>query len=140
MEYWYLLLTVPFLLYYIGRQNIKNTIVNHALNQMMTAQCVSENTFTVNPGRKTATITFDHLGQAHQIVVPFNRRLATAMHNYEVYIIKDDEKINITNFPGIPYNVTGNDLGADKVIINNIDDGTTISWSLDKTIVIPPQN
>ena len=139
MTYIYYLVLLPIIIFIVKQIQVKKVITNFMVEQMLSATELSENSLTINPGRNSATITFDYLGQPRQITVPYNRKITAVMNQYEVIIIRGDKFINITNMPGIKYTCCGNDLRADRVIIKNKMTGEEIDWPLDTVIELPSE-
>lgn len=73
------------------------------------------------PMRKTtsAILKVSHGGKTHSIYVPYNRRKSSKMVKHNVYLYKGDEKIDITQKPGVPYLVSAFNLGGDMIVVEN---------------------
>lgn len=60
-----------------------------------------------------AVITYSRLGRIYDIYIPYDRKYKNTL---DLKIIKDDQEINIKQQPGIPYFVTADTLGVDKIM------------------------
>jgi len=67
----------------------------------------------------SAMIKVSHGGKSHSIYVPYNRRKTTKMLRTKVFLLKGEEKIDITQKPGIPYLVSAKDLGGEMIIVED---------------------
>lgn len=129
--------------YYICQDYINNKILGVRKYFMkicigMVTEIARENKtcFQLNKGNKTATITYQRLGKSYNLTVPYDRRAGNQARNKKVYIQieGDDELIDITQQPGIPYLVSGQMLNAKNVIIKNM--STNQEKFLDLTQII----
>lgn len=80
-----------------------------------------ENEEGFTPMRKTtsAILKVNHCGKSHSIYVPYNRRNTTKMLRHNVFLLKGDEKIDITQKPGVSYVVSAADLGGEMIVVEN---------------------
>lgn len=78
----------------------------------------------------SACITYLRYGREYQVNIPYNRHLVAKMSSCKVFLIKGEEKIDITQQPGIPYLMTASMLGGDKIILEKGD--TVIEYGPDQ--------
>ena len=69
----------------------------------------------------SAKIKVIHAGKTDHIFVPYDRRKSLNMLTMKVYLIKNGEKIEITQKAGIPYLICAKDMGGEEIIAENID-------------------
>jgi hypothetical protein len=76
--------------------------------------------FQINAGGKSATITFEHHGEKYQVHVPYDKSLIRKMSNSKVNLVDNEgQSRDISQKPGIPYLVTSDQLGGEKIIIDD---------------------
>jgi hypothetical protein len=76
-----------------------------------------DSTFTICEGQKAASIKYSRFGTEYVLFVPYERKLAIKTGAHKAFLIKGQEKIDITQQPGIPYLVTPNELGGECIEI-----------------------
>ena len=86
------------------------------INKIFSKQTLAS--FTINDSGKSAFIVYSRCGKDYMINVPYKRELVTQMSKCKVFLSKNNEMINITQQPGIPYLVSAKMLGGDKIIMN----------------------
>lgn len=79
--------------------------------------------------KNSVVVKVKHAGNTHPVFLPYNRRKSTAMLRKKVFLIKEDQKIDISQKPGIPYLVSAEDLGGEKIIVENLDGEIVHSYS-----------
>ena len=78
---------------------------------------------TINQTVTSASVSYTRYDKEYQIHIPYNKDLITKMTRLKVYLVKDGERVEITQQPGIPYMVSARMLGGEKIIIvkdNNV--------------------
>lgn len=108
--------------YYYSKRKIEEYILKRVLNELNIRMKQEEDNEHFKPiHSNSAVIKVNSGGKSHSVYVPYNRKKSTAMLKNRVYLIKGDEKINISQKPGIPYIVCAEDLGGEFIIIENLD-------------------
>ena len=120
MNYWSILVAPCVCGLYFGYHYGKQYMVSKITEQVMAElDSVNEDESFKVMG-KTAQVKFDHLGKTHSIFIPYDRKISTSMLRKKVYLIKDDDKIDISQKPGIPYTVCAKDLGGTSIVVENL--------------------
>lgn len=83
-----------------------------------------------------AMITYKRRGRTYQVFVPYNKRKINKVTGKLVYLIKDEDKIDITQQPGVEYMLTAKDMKGKKIVIYD-QEGETVELGED---VIPFSN
>jgi len=73
--------------------------------------------FRLTPNRQVAEISYVRIEHPYRVWVPYDRHLAGRSIGHTATLIRDNEEINITQQPGIPYLVTAEDLGGSEIRI-----------------------
>ena len=82
--------------------------------------------FKVNDTDISASVTYEHFGEKYIIFVPYNRSKIASMTQLTATLLRDnDENVNITQQPGIPYMVNADMLGGHTIRLTNNDTGET---------------
>ena len=111
---------------YYGYYTVKNifvgyvmTKVNEELNKRMEKE---EEESSFKPMHtNSAILKINHGGKSHSVYVPYNRKKSVAMMRKRVFLIKGEEKIEITQKPGIPYIICAKDLGGESIVIEDLE-------------------
>lgn len=108
--------------YYYGKRKLEGYIVKRVMDDLDRRMKQEEEEELFKPiHSNSAQIKVKTGGKTHSIYVPYNRRKSTSMLRKRVYLIKDSEKVDISQKPGIPYLVCAGDLGGESIIIENLD-------------------
>ena len=80
--------------------------------------------FTLNETGKSATITYKRLGTPHMVHVPYSSLLQSksVIKDVKVFLLKGDEKIDITQQPGVRYLVSAHMLGGKAMMVTDNED------------------
>lgn len=70
-------------------------------------------------------------GMKTRLIVPYDSTEAIRALNFSVHAEIGEETFNVTQFPGVPYLLSVEDLGVDKIVVED-DDGNTIEYTGDK--------
>ena len=111
---------------YYGYYVIKNIFVgyvmskvNEELNKRMEQE---EEESSFKPMHtNSAILKINNGGKSHSVYVPYNRKKSIAMMRKRVFLIKGEEKIEITQKPGIPYIICAKDLGGESIVIEDLE-------------------
>lgn len=94
------------------------------LGRLIGALPSGSTTMTVHPNRKSAILAFRLNGVDSQVYLPYNRRLLTDSLNYQVWgTDKAGQTSRLIQYGGIPFLVTGQDLGLERVQIHDLESG-----------------
>jgi len=86
--------------------------------------------------KNSALIKVTHAGKSHDVYVPYDRRKSTSMLRKKVYLIKEGQKIDISQKPGIPYLVNAGQLGGTEIIIEDLSGEVVKRFSEDEIPLI----
>lgn len=115
--------------YKLSKKLIKTKITEYVMNKVKeNLDKDTDNKISFKPisRTKSAVISFNHLGKVHNIYVPYHRNTSTSMLRKNFYLIKDEEKILLEQKPGIPFLISAESMGGDKIIVED-KDGNIIS-------------
>jgi hypothetical protein len=79
--------------------------------------------YFVNDNDLSIKIKYIRHNEEHFIMIPFKRDLIALMSQFKAKLIKDDEEIDITQQPGLPYMCSAEQLGGKEIIITNEETG-----------------
>lgn len=65
-------------------------------------------------------IKVKHEGRTDSVYIPFNEEKIGAMQTKKVYLLKGDQRIDISQKPGIPYLVSADQLGGEKIVVEDL--------------------
>lgn len=89
--------------------------------------------FTVDPTGRRATIEYLWLNRSYRMVVPFDQNAATDMAPYRAtLILNEEESVDITHQPGIPYLATAKSLGGIAITVLNTLSGEQHRYEADQ--------
>lgn len=112
-----------YLFFHYGKTYLNNYIlsrVNEELNKNQDQEGIN---FRVFEKSKSAVVLYKYGGKEHKVCIPYDRTKSTNMLRKEVKLIKNEETIDITHKPGVPYLLSSEDMGGDKIIVikdNNV--------------------
>ena len=137
MNYWLYvpLISIPVIYqgYYYGKRRLEEYIVQRVMEDLDRRMKLEEEEQLFKPiHSNSAQIKVKHAGKSHAIYVPYNRRKSTSMLRKRVYLIKEGEKIDISQKPGIPYLVCAKDLGGERIIVENLDGDVVKTYKEDE--------
>lgn len=78
-----------------------------------------------------AVLCYTRLNKEYKLYVPYNR-MKSLSSDITALLVKNGKEINITQQPGIPYLVSANDLGGEKIILTNNITGSSFDYFDDK--------
>lgn len=116
-------LSLGYISIYYAKNKVKSYILDWAKSEMDRRMEIEEIERSFIPNRKSssAVISFNHGGKRHNVHVPYNRKRTAKMLKHKVYLIKNGEKQDISQKPGIDYVISAKDLGGESIIIENSD-------------------
>jgi len=92
-------------------------VTNLVLSMVSTvASSQTSSAFTVNDTKTSATITYTRLGKQYLVIVPYNSRGIVSCSGIQVFLVKNGQKIDITQQPGVEYTVTAQQMGGAEVV------------------------
>lgn len=107
--------------YYFGKaylqKYISNWVMEELTNKLNEKQENEEITFHPVERTNSALISYKHGSKDYKICVFFDDTKVRSMLRKEVFLIKDDQRINITHKPGIPYLLSAADIGGNSIIV-----------------------
>lgn len=86
-------------------------------------------------GDNYAMITYTHNANVYKIYIPFDRMKAIYMSDIKMHLEDDDQTIDITQEPGIPYLLSPSMIGrtsSAKIIAHNISNNKTHTYVADE--------
>ena len=118
--------------YYYVKGYIKNYIMERVMEELNRKQNQEAEIFKPMEKSKSAIILYNHGGKSHNICVPYDRSKSRKMLRKEVFLVRLDDQennnqenqIEITHKPGVPYLLSAKDMGGIKIIV--IKDDETI--------------
>ena len=85
---------------------------------------------SINDTEKSASIMYERGGQMQIVHIPYCRRYVAKMSQFDAKLIREDkEPLDITQSPGVPYLVSGEDLGGTCIFITNLETGDSKSYT-----------
>jgi hypothetical protein len=80
----------------------------------------SQVAFSINDTDTSASIVYERIGQQYIMLIPYNRKYVAAMSQFKAELLRtDNEPVNITQQPGIPYLIHADSLGGHTIRITN---------------------
>lgn len=126
MNYSYLLIPIvgysAYIIYGYGKKEFYNYVlgkVNQELDRRLKKE-ESDEAFRPAEKSKSALIKVNHGGKSHDIYVPYDRSKSSSMLRKKVFLIRDGQKVDLTQKPGIPYLVSAEHLGGTAILIEDL--------------------
>lgn len=90
----------------------------------------------INGTSRSMTLTYERNGVKYRLTVPFARSIISEMMGKRVYLVTNNEKIEITQQPGVPYLVTAQDIAGlgSKIIVEDIENEVISDVDKNKSI------
>ena len=136
MNYWLVsLISIPLIYqgYKYGRRKLEEYIIQRVMEDLDRRMKREEEEELFKPiHSNSAQIKVKHGGKSHTVYVPYDRKKSTSMLRKRVYLIKDGQKLDISQKPGIPYLICASDLGGDSIVIENLDGDVVHTYSKDQ--------
>ena len=105
--------------YYYGKRKLYDHIIEK-VNEKLDNDINNENMFKPLHKNSSAVIEVKHNGKTHSVYIPYDRRKSVSMLRKRVFLLKDDQKEDMTQKPGVPYLVSAKDLGGDSIIVEDL--------------------
>lgn len=123
--YTYLSLPIAGYLGYVGYQYMEGKFYEYVMGRVkdeLDKRMKKEDHDQVfTPFEKSATIRFSSGGKIFSIYVPHDRSKSASMLRKKVFLIKkNNEKVDISQKPGIPYLISADHLGGDQILVENL--------------------
>lgn len=116
--------------YYYGKRKLQEYVMSKVLDELNNRMEKQDQEEMFKPiHTNSAAVKVTTSGKTHSIYVPYNRKRTTAMLRKKVYLMKDGEKIEIAQKPGIPYLVCAADLGGSEIIVEDLDGNAVHSFA-----------
>lgn len=116
--------------YHYGKRRLQEYVMSKVLeelNQRMEKQEQDEMFKVMHT--HSAVVKVTSAGKTHSIYLPYSRKRIIPMLKKRVYLIKEGEKIELNQKPGIPYLVSASNLGGSSIIVEDIDSNSEIIFS-----------
>jgi len=110
--------------YHYSKKYLNDYILNKVNEELSKKQDQEGISFKTFERTKSAVVLYKYGGKEHKVCIPYDRTKSTSMLRKEVKLILDNEEIDITHKPGVPYLLSANDMGGSK--INVVKDGKII--------------
>ena len=106
-------------LYKFGKNKANKYIMDKVMEELNKRMENEQEGFKPMRKSTSALINIQHGGNTNSIYIPYNRRLVTKMLNTRAFLLKGEDKIEITHKPGVPYLVSAKQMGGDMIVIEN---------------------
>ena len=109
--------------YYYLRRRLSSHIVNKVKEKFDEMQDGEGVTFKPLERSSSALISFTHGGKQHKISVPYNRAKGRKMARKKVFLVREDDRVEITHKQGVPYLLSAEDMGGTSIVVekdNNV--------------------
>ncbi len=135
MDYSYLIIPpVLYVTYVYGKAAFYNYVMGKVNEELDRRLKKEENDEAFRPAEKSksALIKVNHGGKSHDIYVPYDRSKSSSMLRKRVFLIRNGEKVDLTQKPGIPYLVSAEHLGGTAIIIEDLSGDVIRTFDLDQ--------
>ena len=118
-------------MYYYGINNIKGYMIESAIEYLKNKNNSNRDNVSFKQFGKSqsAIVMFEYGGKQSKVHIPYNRRKMVSMMRKKVFLIRptkdtdeEDEKIEITHKPGVPYLLSAREMGGNKIIVKKDND------------------
>ena len=82
---------------------------------------IANNNNPVKFFNKYMQINYSYMNQNYILNIPYDKTQIANMLNYNVYAVYNEDYVEITQQPGIPYLITADALEVDYISVNNSD-------------------
>ena len=106
--------------YYYAKAKLYDHIIEK-VNEKLKNDLEEEDLFKPLHQTSSAMINVKHNGKTHSVYIPYNRRKSTSMLRKKVFLLKGENKEEITQKPGVPYVVCAKDLGGQSIIVEDLE-------------------
>jgi len=109
---------------YHGYCYAKTKLYDHIIekvNEKLKNDLDEEDLFKPLQKTSSAMINVKHNGKTRSVYIPYNRRKSTSRLRKKVFLIKDDNREEITQKPGVPYVVCAKDLGGQSIVVEDLE-------------------
>ena len=105
------------LIYYSYQLYKKYCLMMNKINQIK----IANNNNPVKFFNKYMQINYSYMNQNYILNIPYDKTQIANMVNYNVYAVYNEDYVEITQQPGIPYLITADALEVDYISVNNSD-------------------
>ena len=124
MDYFYLSLPIAGWMGYMGYRYAERRLYEYVMSRVkdeLDKRMKKEDEEEMfRPSDKSAVIRVSSGGKSHSIFVPYDRSKSSSMLRKKVFLIQGDEKIDITQKPGVPYLVCAEQLNGKSIVVENL--------------------
>ena len=106
--------------YYYGKQKFQKYIMEKVLEELNNRMEIETEMFKPHSSN-SAVINITSGGKNHHVYVPYHIKKATSMLRKRFYLMKNGEKIELKQKPGIPYLVSANHLEGQSIIVEDLE-------------------
>lgn len=100
---------------YYGYNYLYNYIVSKAMEEVNKKFSNTEEQLQIV--NNTAIISYQYGGKNYKVCVPYDSSKVRGALRKEVFLIRGNERIDITHKPGIPYLLSAKDMGGNRIIV-----------------------
>ena len=128
---------ITYFLYNYGKRYVSEHIMGKVQEELDRRLKEDEEKEHFKPTKgKSAIIKVSHMGKTHSVYLPYDRRKSSQMMRRKVFLIKEGEKTDISQKPGIPYLVSAQDLGGDLIQVEDLEGNVLNTFPRDKIPII----
>lgn len=108
--------------YYYGKYKLQEYVLEKVMEELNNRMKNEEEKESFKPiHTNSAVVKINTGGKDHSVYLPYNRKRSIPMLKSKVYLMKGEEKIEISQKPGIPYLICAADMGGESIIVENLD-------------------
>jgi hypothetical protein len=119
-------------IYNYGKEKFYKYIMEKVREELDDRMKNEEEMFRPFHKNSSAILNISQGGKTHSVYLPYDRRKSTSMLRKKVYLLKGNEKIDISQKPGIPYVVSASMLGGEFIIIEDPEGNIIKQYSKDE--------
>ncbi len=109
---------ISYYTYYCVKYKIRQYVADQVVKKVNEISNSEEVKFKQFQGHPSALVIFDYGGKSYNLCVPFDQAKAIHMRRRNAYLVKGEERIEITHKPGIPYMISAKEMGGEKIIVD----------------------
>lgn len=102
-------------IFYYIKKLMMRLIFQSIFGQNIHLPSLDNNQLIINNNQKSASIIYNYRGRRYILFFPFHPEEIMKSIGFQFFLIKKGKKIDITQQKGIPYLITANQLGGEKI-------------------------